>query len=113
MIRLALDLDAAIIDLRPYAERQRATNAIERLRTEGTFLTLDLSNPTEEQLWQIADPIEAHRQGVASYASVPIRDEDDMLLGHVTVIASDGRTFEAQAMQTMRAAAELVAALLC
>lgn len=112
MLRLALDVDAAIVDLRPYAERQRAIGATEKLRTEGAFLALDLSRPSEEQLWRLADPMEAHAQGFASYAGVPIRDEDNLLLGQIAAIANDGRAFDDRAMKTMRAAADLVAELL-
>lgn len=112
LLRHALDADAVIIDLRSYAERQRAIGAIEKLRTEGTFLSLDLSQPSEEQLWRLADPMEAHLQGFASYAGVPIRDEDDLPLGQIAVIANDGRSFDERAMKTLRAAADLITELL-
>lgn len=112
LIQHALDVDVVIVDLHPYAKRQRALGAIEKLRTEGTFASLDLAQPSEAQLWRLADPLEAHLQGEVSYAGVPIRDEDDLPLGQIAVIANDGRTFDERAMKALRAAGDLVAELL-
>lgn len=112
LVRFALEVDVAIVDLRAYAERQRRSGAAEKLRTDGAFLALDLSQPSEEQLWRLAEPAEAQKQEFGFYACVPIRDAEDRPLGRIAVIANEDREFDTRMLETLRAAADLVADLI-
>ena len=59
LIQLTLVADAAIVDLRPYAERQRAIGAAEHLETAGILLSGGEAETSEALLWRFSDPIEA------------------------------------------------------
>jgi hypothetical protein len=111
LVQLTLVADAAIIDLRPYAERQRATGGAERLETAGILLSGGEAETSEALLWQLADPIDASASGFQSYACVPLHDDDGAPLGRIVAIQRGQRVFDGHDLKILRTVAGIVAAL--
>ena len=111
LVQLTLVADAAIIDLRPYAERQRAIGAAEYLETGGILLPGGKPEFAEAMLWQLADPIEAGANGFPSYAGAPLHDAGGALLGRVVALQRGQRSFDGHDLKILRTVADIVADL--
>jgi GAF domain-containing protein len=109
LVQLTLVADAAIVDLRPYAERQRATGAAEHLETAGILLSGGEAETSEVLLWRMADPIEASANGFQSYAGVPFHDNDGALLGRIVAMQRGQRVFDGHDLKILRTVADIVA----
>lgn|GEM_PF-6176234 len=112
LVQLTLVADGVIIDLRHYAERQRATGENERLETTGILLAGGAAESSEALLWQLSDPVAAGKLGFQSYASVPLHDLDGMPLGRIVAIQRGQRQFDGHDLKILRTAADLVADLI-
>ena len=112
LVQLTLVADGAIVDLRHYAERQRALGAAERLTTAGILLAGGEAEPSEALLWQLADPIEASASGFQSYACVPLQDVDGTPLGRIVAIQRGQRVFDGHDLGILRTVADVVADLI-
>jgi GAF domain-containing protein len=112
LVQLTLVSDGAIIDLRAYAERQRAIGASERLETAGMLLSGGATETSEALLWQLADPVEAGSYGFQSYAGVPLQDLDGEPLGRIVAIQRSQRTFDGHDLKILRTVADIVADLI-
>ncbi|ATY34182.1 GAF domain-containing protein [Sphingomonas psychrotolerans] len=111
LVQLTLAADGAIIDLRAYAERQRALGAPERLKTAGILLAGGEAELSETLLWRIADPVEAGASGFQSYACVPLHDLDGAPLGRIVAIQRGQRLFDGHDLKILRTVADIVADL--
>jgi GAF domain-containing protein len=111
LVQLTLVADGAIVDLRHYAERQRALGVPERLTTAGILLAGGEAEPSEALLWQLADPIEASASGFRSYACVPLHDLDGAPLGRVVALQRGQRAFDGHDLKILRTVADIVADL--
>ncbi|MDV3457501.1 hypothetical protein RZN05_10940 [Sphingomonas sp. HF-S4] len=112
LVQLTLVADAAIIDLRAYAERQRAIGAAECLETAGILLPGGKTEFAEAMLWQLADPIEAGANGFSSYAGAPLHDADGALLGRIVALQRGQRSFDGHDLKILRTVADIVTDLL-
>ncbi len=112
LVQLTLVADGAIIDLRHYATRQRATGASERLETAGVLMAGGAAETSEALLWQLADPIEAGALGFQSYACVPLHDVDGARLGRIVAIQRGQRQFDGHDLKILRIVADIVADLI-
>jgi GAF domain-containing protein len=112
LIQLTLVADAAIVDLRPYAERQRAIGAAEHLETAGILLSGGEAETSEALLWRFADPIEASANGFQSYACVPFHDADGASLGRIVAMQRGQRVFDGHDLKILRTIADIVADLI-
>lgn len=112
LVQLTLVADGVIIDLRHYAERQRATGSAERLESTGILLAGGAAESSEALLWQLSDPVEAGKLGFQSYASVLLHDLDGMPLGRIVAIQRGQRQFDGHDLKILRTAADLVADLI-
>ena len=112
LIQLTLVADAAIVDLRPYAERQRASGATEYLDTAGILLTGGKAESSEALLWRLADPIEARASGFQSYACVPFHDADGTTLGRIVAMQRGQRVFDGHDLKILRTVADIAADLI-
>ncbi|AQR75507.1 hypothetical protein BXU08_19240 [Sphingomonas sp. LM7] len=111
-MQLTLVSDAAIIDLRPYAERRRAIGAAERLETAGILISGGEAEFSERLLWQLADPIDASASGFQSYAGVPLHDADGAPLGRIVALQRRQRAFDGHDLKILRTVADIVADLI-
>lgn len=111
LVQLTLVCDAAIIDLRPYAELRRATGTVELLETAGVLLPGGAPEFAEALLWQLADPIEARASGFSSYAAVPLHDSGDALLGRIVALQRGKRSFDGHDLKILRTVADIIADL--
>ncbi|NIJ19352.1 hypothetical protein FHS95_001021 [Sphingomonas naasensis] len=112
LVQLTLVADGVIIDLRHYAERQRATGDGERLDTAGILLAGGAAESSEELLWQLADPVAVGKLGFQAYAAVPLHDIDGTPLGRIVAIQRGQRQFDGHDLKILRTAADLVADLI-
>jgi len=112
LVQLTLVSDGAIIDLRHYAERQRALGAAERPTTAGLLLAGGEAEASEALLWRLADPIEASANGFQSYAGIPLHDADGTLLGRVVALQRGQRMFDGHDLKILRTVADIVANLI-
>lgn len=112
LVQLTLVVDGAIVDLRHYAERQRAFGAGERLATAGILLAGGEAESAEALLWQLADPIEASASGFRSYACVPLHDLDGAPLGRIVALQRGQRAFDGHDIKILRMVADIVADLI-
>ncbi len=111
LVQLTLVADGAIVDLRHYAERQRAFAAAERLTTAGILLAGGEAEASEALLWRLADPIEASASGFQSYACVPFHDVDGAPLGRIVALQRGQRAFDGHDLKILRTVADIVADL--
>jgi GAF domain-containing protein len=111
LVQLTLVADAAIIDLRTYAERQRAIGGAERLGTAGILMSGGEAEFAEALLWQLADPIEAGAHGFQSYAGAPLHDADGAPLGRIVALQRGQRSFDGHDLKILRTVADIVADL--
>jgi GAF domain-containing protein len=112
LVQLTLAADGAIIDLRHYAERQRALGKPERLSTSGVLLAGGETESSETLLWQLADPVEAGANGFQSYAGVPLHDADGALLGRIVALHRGQRLFDGHDLKILRTVADIVVDLI-
>jgi hypothetical protein len=111
LVQLTLVADGAIIDLRHYAERQRALGMAELLGTAGLLIAGGGTESSEALLWQLADPVEAGANGFQSYAGVPLHDIDGALLGRIVALQRGQRMFDGHDLKILRTVADIVADL--
>jgi GAF domain-containing protein len=112
LVQLTLAADGAIVDLRPYAERQRALGAGERLQTAGLLIAGGAAETSEALLWQIADPVAAGASGFQSYAGVPLHGLDGAALGRIVALQRGQRVFDGHDLKILRTVADIVADLI-
>lgn len=110
MVRFTLGADAALVDLRSYAERQRRRGTAELIASAGVFGAAE--HQSELQIHALADPIHAYRAGYCAYAGAPIRARDGSTLGMVAALAHAERDFGEREVEILRLAAAMLASLL-